>query len=52
MIPYVPNLSSKTANNTEPIVGASTCASGSQICKGKRGIFAANEIKKVNQRNF
>jgi hypothetical protein len=24
IIPYVPNLSNKTANNTEPIVGAST----------------------------
>ena len=33
---------------TEPAVGASTCASGSQVCTGHIGIFTANEAKNAN----
>jgi hypothetical protein len=29
--PYVPSFRSRAARRTEPIVGASTCASGSQM---------------------
>ena len=32
---------------TEPAVGASTWASGSQVCTGHIGIFTANEAKKA-----
>jgi hypothetical protein len=32
------------AEITEPGVGASTCASGNQICKGMIGIFTENPI--------
>jgi len=35
--PYAPSLSSTAARMTEPPVGASTCASGSQVCSGKSG---------------
>jgi hypothetical protein len=34
---------------TEPAVGASTCASGSQVWTGHMGIFTANEAKKASQ---
>ena len=34
---------------TEPAVGASTWASGSQVCTGHIGIFTANEAKKASQ---
>ena len=37
---------------TEPAVGASTCASGSQVCTGHIGIFTANEAKKANHIHF
>ena len=37
------------ARITEPAVGASTCASGSQVCTGHIGIFTANEAKKASQ---
>lgn len=33
----------------EPGVGASTCASGSHICKGNMGIFIANPKNKKIQ---
>ena len=36
------------ARITEPAVGASTCASGSQVCTGHIGIFTANEAKKAS----
>jgi len=52
IIPYVPNFNNNTAKRTDPNVGASTWASGNQICNGKSGILAANEIKKVNHKNF
>ena len=34
---------------TEPAVGASTWASGSQVCTGHMGIFTAKEAKKASQ---
>ena len=33
---------------TEPAVGASTCASGSQVWTGHIGILTANEAKKAS----
>ena len=33
---------------TEPAVGASTWASGSQVCTGHIGSFTANEARKAN----
>ena len=36
------------ARITEPAVGASTCASGSQVCTGHIGSFTANEAKKAS----
>ena len=33
------------ARITEPAVGASTCASGSQVCTGNIGTFTANAIR-------
>ena len=34
------------ASTTEPPVGASTCASGSQVCTGHIGTFTANANRK------
>ena len=42
-----PNFNKIPANITDPGVGASTCASGNQICKGTIGIFTAKP-KKIN----
>src|SRR5216684_8835278 len=44
--PYVPIFSRTLARTTEPAVGASTCASGSQVWKGNIGTLIANPIKK------
>src|ERR1035438_9967195 len=38
------------ARMTEPAVGASTCASCSQVCTGHIGNLTANEAKKASQR--
>jgi len=43
--PYPPNLSRIPARITEPAVGASTWAFGSQRCAGTIGIFTANDAK-------
>src|SRR5688572_17881891 len=40
--PYVPIFSSTPASTTEPAVGASTCASGSQVWSGNIGTLIAN----------
>jgi hypothetical protein len=37
---------------TEPAVGASTCASGSQVCTGHIGIFTAKDAKKASHSHF
>ena len=48
IIPYVPNFNNTPAKITDPAVGASTCASGNQICTGNIGTFTAKEAKKDN----
>src|SRR5215813_8795640 len=45
----LPIFSSTPARMTEPAVGASTCASGSQVCTGHIGTLTANDAK--NARN-
>src|SRR5260363_152116 len=45
--PYAPSLSMIAASTTEPPVGASTCASGSQVCSGHIGTLTAKAIKKA-----
>src|ERR1700741_3858025 len=47
--PEPPILGRMAARTTEPAVGASTCASGSQVCTGHIGSFTANEAKKASQ---
>src|SRR3989442_8319932 len=49
MKPYVPIFSKTAARMTEPAVGASTCASGSQVWNGNIGTLIANPTK--NARN-
>src|SRR5437764_4329049 len=46
--PYPPIFSRIAARITEPAVGASTCASGSQVCTGHIGIFTAKDAKKAS----
>src|SRR5947207_1462373 len=43
--PYVPIFSSTLASITEPAVGASVCASGSQVWNGNMGTFTAKPTK-------
>src|SRR5229473_4768026 len=43
--PYVPIFSSTLARITEPAVGASVCASGSQVWNGNIGTFTAKPTK-------
>src|SRR5271157_3635316 len=42
--PYVPIFSKTPARITDPAVGASTCASGSQVWNGNIGTLMANPI--------
>ena len=37
------------ASTTEPPVGASTCASGNQVCTGHIGTFTANAVKNARK---
>ena len=37
------------ASTTEPPVGASTCASGSQVCTGHIGTLTANAMKNATK---
>ena len=46
--PYPPIFKRMAARITEPAVGASTCASGNQVCTGHIGIFTAKEAKKAS----
>ena len=48
MKPYPPNLSRIAARMTDPAVGASTWASGSQVWTGHIGNLTANEAKKAS----
>ena len=43
--PYVPIFSRMPARITDPAVGASTWASGSQVCSGNNGTLMANARK-------
>ena len=45
----IPNFNKTPANNTEPTVGASTCASGNQIWAGNIGTLTAKANIKNNQ---
>src|SRR5216683_7845400 len=45
MKPYVPIFKRTPARMTDPAVGASVCASGSQVWKGNIGTFMANAKK-------
>ena len=49
-MPYVPILRSTPARITEIAVGASTCASGSQVWKGKAGILIAKPMNSATHR--
>src|SRR6266849_698179 len=46
MKPYVPIFKRTPARMTEPAVGASVCASGSQVWKGNMGTLMAKAKKK------
>ncbi len=46
MSPYPPVFRSRPARITLPAVGASVCASGSQVCSGNAGSFTAKAAKK------
>src|SRR3954452_1945296 len=46
--PYPPIFRRMAARITDPAVGASTCASGSQVCTGHIGIFTAKEAKNAS----
>src|SRR6267154_2782402 len=46
MKPYVPIFKRTPARMTEPAVGASVCASGSQVWNGNMGTLMANAKKK------
>src|SRR3954449_5934690 len=50
--PYPPIFSSTPARMTDPAVGASTCASGSQVCTGHIGTLTANEAKNASHSHF
>jgi len=44
--PYPPNFNNRLANNIEPTVGASTCASVNHKCNGNIGNFIPKGINK------
>src|ERR1700709_1070049 len=46
--PYSPIFGMSPASPTEPAGGASTGASGSQVCTGHIGIFTANDAKNAS----
>ena len=48
-MPYPPIFSRTPARITEPAVGASTWASGSQVCSGNIGTLMANARKKARK---
>src|ERR1039458_8483804 len=47
--PYVPIFSNTAARITETAVGASTCASGSQVWKGNMGTLMAKPMKNAQK---
>src|ERR1700732_521768 len=51
MNPYVPIFNSTPARITEPAVGASVCASGSQVWNGNIGTLHAKKKKNTQKKN-
>src|SRR6267154_6882471 len=51
MNPYVPIFNRTPARITEPAVGASVCASGSQVWNGNIGTLIANAKKNAQNRS-
>src|SRR5258708_21891523 len=51
MNPYVPIFNKTPARITEPAVGASVCASGSQVWNGNIGTLIANAKKNAQNRS-
>ncbi len=51
MNPYVPIFNKTPARMTEPAVGASVCASGSQVWNGNIGTLIANAKKNAQNRS-
>jgi hypothetical protein len=49
-MPYKPNFNNTPANIIDPPVGASTCASGNQLCTGYIGTFTAKATKNKNHK--
>ena len=49
-IPYKPNFNKTPANIIDPPVGASTWASGNQLCTGYIGTFTAKATKNKNHK--
>ena len=47
--PYPPIFSMMAASTTEPPVGASTWASGNQVCTGHIGTLTANAVKNARK---
>ena len=43
--PYGPSFNTSPARSTLPAVGASVCASGSQVCSGNSGVFTPNPTR-------
>src|SRR5437879_13672806 len=50
--PYVPIFSKTPARMTDPAVGASTCASGSQVWNGNIGTLIAKPIMNAQKTHF
>src|SRR3954468_10160975 len=50
--PYPPSFRRIAARITEPAVGASTWASGNQVCTGHIGIFTAKDAKNASHAHF
>src|SRR5271166_6020334 len=50
--PYPPIFRSTPARITEPAVGASTCASGSQVWTGHIGTLTAKDAKKASHSQY
>ena len=50
--PYPPIFNMIAARITEPPVGASTCASGNQVCTGHMGILTAKARRKAINIHF
>ena len=52
MYAYVPSLRSTAARITEPPVGASVCASGSQVCTGHIGTLMKNASENAQKQSI